>query len=631
MPEPPRILIVINSLLLGGAEQQAVELALQLHGRGWRVKVATLIPGGEFVARLEQAKIPLQQLDWSSRRPLNFLGLIRIVRRFKPTVVHTHLAYANIASRLCRPFCSMPVLICTAHSVFEHSRRLDLRGKVLDLLYRLTDHLCDRTTIVCQAGAQRYQADRLVPAHRLEVVYNGIDTTRFQPRTARRTEERTFRWISVGRLSPVKDFPTMLRAFALCLEKAGPDQRLDIIGGGKILPELQELSRSLGLEQHVHFHGSRPDVGQFLSQSDAFLQSSEWEGFPIVLLESASVALPVVVTDVGGNREIVVDGQTGLLAPPRDPEALAQCMQKLLHLDPQERRSWGKAARDNVLRHFSMETITDQWEEIYRQMLEKKSPQKARTDSVRDYFNRIAGDYSTRYASRDPYYRYFFQERLGEALGDETGFQGKVLDIGAGTGPLYDQLQRVSPQVRYLGLDISEEMLIHSNIPPENRKVGEFPQATGQAAPFDRIYCLGVTTYLDPASLQRVLQGMSEQLEVGGEAIVTFTNRASIDSLSRLLMSKIKYLPGIRHLLKDRVFGQDFTVHEVSLGQLKGLLPANLELSYVAYLNHTLTPINRIFPRPSVTLGRFLHPLIRNIRFLGFLSTDFLVRLRRVR
>ncbi|MBS2034830.1 glycosyltransferase [bacterium] len=623
-PEQKRVLLVSNGLQLGGAEQQLAELALRLQRRGWYVEVVSLRPGGAFLDTLVKASIAVHQVDWHPRRPLRFLRLIGIVRKFRPQVVHAHLAYANIAARLCRLFCAMPVLICTAHSVYEHTRKQDLRGRILDLLYRLTDGLCDLTTIVCEAGAQRYLKDRLARPKRIRVIYNGVDFAKFEGPFSQPDQEKAFRWISVGRLSSVKDYPTMLRAFAICLQKSTRAQELKIVGGGSELEALLQLTEQLNLKDQVEFLGSRADVPQCLAASQALLQSSEWEGFPIVLLEAAAAALPVVVTDVGGNREIVVDGETGLLCPPGDPQALAERMLQLLNLPPTKLKELGGAARERALKQFAIETIVDEWEELYTTMA------RSQTESVRGYFDQIADSYKQRYASQDPYYRYFFYERLTEALNRERDFRGKILDIGAGTGPLYDQLKVLSPEAEYYATDISPEMLERSQIPLERRRVGEFPQVTAEQAPFERIYCLGVTTYLDRPAVSRLLQGVSQQLARGGLAVVTFTNRGSIDFYTRAVLYRLMRLPGIRYFTRNRVAGQSFEYYEATLSQVRKLLPPGLELDEVVYLNHTVMPINRLFPKPSVALATRLHHWLGRSSALGFLSTDFLVRLRKL-
>lgn len=620
---PQRILLVSNGLQLGGAEQQLAELALRLLRRGWDVQVASLRPGGAFLEQLEAASIRVHQLDWHPRRPHRFLRLASIVREFRPQIVHAHLAYANLVARLCRPFSPMPVLICTAHSVYEHTRKLDFKGKLLDFLYRHTDQLCDLTTIVCQAGAKRYVKDGLVAAERIRVVYNGVDFSKFCAGSESAGSQAPFRWISVGRLSAVKDYPTMLRAFALILQSSDRPQELKIVGGGNEETALIRLAEQLKLTDYVQFLGSQTNIPELLASSHALLQSSEWEGLPIVLLEAAASSLPVVVTDVGGNREIVIDGETGFLTPPGDPEALAQRMRQLLNLTDSQRQQLGNTARSRALEQFSIDKILDQWEEIYARM------QDSQRHSVRSYFDRIAGSYKARYASQDPYYRYFFYERLQEALNGERDVRGKILDIGAGTGPLYDQLLIASPEAEYYGTDISPEMLERSNIPASQRAVGEFPQISQGQAPFDRIFCLGVTTYLDELGVQRLLQGLAEQLKSGGTAAVTFTNRASIDFWTRAVLYRLMRLPGIRYFTRNRVAGQTFSYYEVSPGQVLKELPQSLKVIEIVYLNHTVMPLNRIFPRTSVALATRLHRWLGRSRALGFLSTDFLVRLRK--
>jgi glycosyltransferase involved in cell wall biosynthesis len=112
-----------------------------------------------------------------------------------------------------------------------------------------------------------------------------------------------------------------------------------------------------------------------MSSADGYVMSSAWEGMPMVLLEAGAAALPIVATRVGGNQEVVGDGETGYLAPPRDPVALAAAMQRLMSLSGAERRSMGARGRDHVRTHYGLQRVAEQWEALYRELLARKGMQ----------------------------------------------------------------------------------------------------------------------------------------------------------------------------------------------------------------------------------------------------------------
>jgi len=111
---------------------------------------------------------------------------------------------------------------------------------------------------------------------------------------------------------------------------------------------------------------------QLMHTTDAYVSSSSWKGMPTVLLEASASGLPIVATDVGGNREVVVDGVTGFLVPPRNPEALAEAMLRMMNLPEEKRREMGRAARKHVEENFSLDHVVDLWEALYKELLERK-------------------------------------------------------------------------------------------------------------------------------------------------------------------------------------------------------------------------------------------------------------------
>jgi glycosyltransferase involved in cell wall biosynthesis len=183
--------------------------------------------------------------------------------------------------------------------------------------------------------------------------------------------EGEFVWLAVGRFETAKDYPTMLRAFAQVRERH-PRTVLLLVGRGSLQGETDALVGALGLSGAVRFLGVRRDVPELMSAADGYVMSSAWEGMPMVLLEAAGAGLPIVTTAVGGNREVVRDGETGFLVPPRDPDALAGAMLRLLELPEPERRAMGERGHVRVRTEYGLSQVAERWEALYREVLARR-------------------------------------------------------------------------------------------------------------------------------------------------------------------------------------------------------------------------------------------------------------------
>ncbi|MBO8143311.1 MAG: glycosyltransferase [Thermodesulfobacterium sp.] len=371
--KPVRILYLITGLNIGGAETQLIRVATRLKARGWDVRVVSLLPPRAYVKELEAAGIPVLSLGIRRKLPdpRPILRLARLIREWRPHIVHSYMVHANLLVRLVRLIAPMPVLICSARNINEG-------GRLREILYRLTDSLCDLTTQVSQAGLERYVRIGAVPRHKIRYIPNGVDTAHFKPdpeiRVALRKElglENLFVWLAVGRFDPQKDYPSLVRAFARVVAEESNTVLL-IAGDGPLRPSVKELVRELRLEGSVRFLGIRRDMPKLMNAADAYAMSSAWEGMANVLLEASASALPIVATDVGGNGEIVLDGETGFLVPPKDPDKLAQAMLRLMGMPEEERQAMGKAARKHIEANFSLDRVVDMWENLYCEFLAQK-------------------------------------------------------------------------------------------------------------------------------------------------------------------------------------------------------------------------------------------------------------------
>ena len=368
-----KVMFLITGLAYGGAETQLVNLATKLKCRGWDVRVVSMLPPQAFVEELKNAHIPLATLNM--RRgvadPRAVFRLLKILREWEPDILHSHMVHANLLARVVRIFCKIPVLISTAHSIDEG-------GSWREVAYRLTDPLADLTTNVSRTAVERYIRVGAAPKNKIIFMPNGIDTAKFNLNKAAGQHLRNelgvdnyFVWLAVGRFEEAKDYPNMLRAFKMIVSKKS-DVVLLLVGQGSLLEEVKKLAGALGMKDNVRFLGVRQDVPDLMNAADAFVLSSRWEGFGLVLAEAMSCQLPVVATDSGGPREILNGGKLGHLVPPGDSEALAAAMMKMMSLPEAERQAMGRAGRAYIEANYSLEHVVDQWEVLYKELLTKR-------------------------------------------------------------------------------------------------------------------------------------------------------------------------------------------------------------------------------------------------------------------
>lgn len=363
-----RIVYVLTSLGMGGAERQALAQAERMARRGHTVAILALRPhlAEEWPTTLEVTHLDMRKL------PLNMLqGLVRgrrFLQEFQPDLLHSHSFHANLVARLLKVLVPSTAVLSTVHNVYEG-------GWMRMLAYRLTDGLSRRTTAVCEAAAGRFVSMRAVPQHKCAVVANGIETAKLTPDPERRARIREqmcvageFVWMTAGRVVQAKDYPNLLRAFVRVFA-IHPDVQLWIAGAStaKEAERLRKMCAIRGLGDAVRWLGLRRDLPALLDAADGFVLASAWEGMPLALGEAMAMEKPVVATDVGGTRELV--GDTGAIVPSSAPDALAAAMLEMMERTPEYRRALGLAERRRICLKFDMDAKADEWEELYRSVL----------------------------------------------------------------------------------------------------------------------------------------------------------------------------------------------------------------------------------------------------------------------
>ena len=356
----------IVHLVIGGAVAGGQRVALQLAhaARARGDDVAFAVPGaGPFVDLLEGDGIPARPVPL--HRTFDLLGARRLRQLLgRRTILHTHtLVAGNVLGTLASPG---PVL---RHLHIENHFR-PATEPILRRLDNATARRCARLIAVSKDTRRAYERQGYPPG-RMEVVYNGVPPPAARSNGNLRGElgvpEGAPLLGEIGRLCDVKGQRELIEAVSLL-----PDAWLVLVGadiesGGAFQRELERVAQRAGVRDRVVFTGHRDDAAQLLNELDVLVLPSWTEGLPVTVLEAMARGRAVVATPVGGTPEVVADGETGVLVPPRDPRALAEEIGRLL-ADPELRERMGRAGRERVARHFSEEAMTRRVLEIYDEL-----------------------------------------------------------------------------------------------------------------------------------------------------------------------------------------------------------------------------------------------------------------------
>jgi glycosyltransferase involved in cell wall biosynthesis len=304
---------------------------------------------------------------------LDALGrLYRLLRQERPIILHAWMIHANVLGRALGRLAGVAIIITSR-------RNVSIGGKRREAINRVTAGLGDRAIAVCELARQVEIEQTKVLPEKVVTIYNGVEADMFsqvapqsavQARSAFGIPTDVLLVGSVGRFRLQKGFVDLLVAMRQVDEHVS-GTRLLLVGDGDLQDDLEAKTLSLGLDKVVTFAGMRSDVPKILKALDVFVLPSWWEGMPNAVLEAMAAGLPVVATAVGGTPEVVVDGVTGLLVPPHDPDSLAQAIVRLLG-DPDLRRRMGQAGQDRVGQQFSVEKMVEQTQTLYEQLVIEK-------------------------------------------------------------------------------------------------------------------------------------------------------------------------------------------------------------------------------------------------------------------
>ncbi|MFH0965750.1 MAG: glycosyltransferase [Planctomycetota bacterium] len=366
-PRPRRgLLMVIATLDNAGTENQMTLLSTGLAERGRAVAVACLTRSGPLEGRLREVGITIEVLHKRGKLDFRaFARLFALVRRFRRGIIHTWLFTSNSYGRFA-------ALLARAPRVVASERSLDpWKGSIETGIDRAFARV-SRVIVANARAVKQALVSRGVPADRIVVIPNGVRLPAADPEAAAALRKRFAPAGEpvigyVGRISSEKRLDTLIEALHR-LADLTPSPALLVVGDGPDRFRIESLAEDLIHERRAHFVGEVVDVADYYACMDLLVLPSRYEGLPNALIEAAAAGLPVVACDVGGVREVVSDGESGLIVASEDPEALAQAIRRLLE-NPALRAALGEAARRIASEKFSLDGMIRAYDGLYQDLL----------------------------------------------------------------------------------------------------------------------------------------------------------------------------------------------------------------------------------------------------------------------
>ncbi len=372
-----KVLEMIDRPFLGGG--QAALLALANHLDKGRFDVSICAEdGGPLEEEARNLGLSFLPAPFNKKFSLSINPAIRrILKENKTDILHTHGGIAGLFGRRAAQKSRTPVVVHTLHGIhYLHYRNRALRFLSI-LLERRLSARTDAVIFVSEADLGQGRRFKLVPEAKMTLIKNGIDALEFQETEAFDKKKRELKWRlkldppvvgTVARLHRQKGIVDLLAA-APQIHLGRPEAKIVVIGGGPQERELRKKAQKLGLERFFVMLGERRDARELLSLLDVFVLPSLWEGLPLVLLEAAAMGKPIVATDIDGVREIIRDGETGLLVPPKNPEKLSEAVLRLLQ-NSDLAHKLGQEARAAIPPAFSLSKMVNETEQLYLRLFQ---------------------------------------------------------------------------------------------------------------------------------------------------------------------------------------------------------------------------------------------------------------------
>jgi glycosyltransferase involved in cell wall biosynthesis len=353
----------------GGAQIHVRDLALWLKGQGndpivfsgWQGKVSDFLISQDIPC----FEVPdlVRQID-PVKDVKAFFQIRALLKEHRPDVLSCHSSKAGLLGRLAAKSCGVPVVF-TAHG-WAFTEGVPIRQRLIyGLIEKFAGWFSDHIVTVSDYDRDLGLKSRIVPPQKITTVHNGMPD---RPAPVRGARSEPPRLMMVARVGPQKDHERLLRVL---WGLADLPWTLDLVGGGDDL-ELRQMAEKFGIADRVIFRGERDDVPDLMDgKADLYLLVSNWEGFPRSILEAMRSSLPVIASDVGGVREAVVDGETGLVVTPGEDAPLMNAVRRLLE-DESLRLQMGAAGRKRFEENFTFLAMAGKTLEVYKKVIDDR-------------------------------------------------------------------------------------------------------------------------------------------------------------------------------------------------------------------------------------------------------------------
>jgi glycosyltransferase involved in cell wall biosynthesis len=354
--------LITGSTSFGGAEAHVRDLAIGLIARGHECVVMVGAPESLLTRQLRSSGVPVVMIP-ALRKPIHpFLDPISLVqviaalRTIQPDIIATHTSKAGFIGRIAATFLGISSFF-TPHGLSFIHRATSKPIRFRLALERIALSL--GATFIAVCDAERCLALQLLPLHPSSIVtiHNGIPDRAPAPRQPHTTTIITM----IARFDLQKDHATLFKALATLTDL---DWQLRLAGSGPLLPAARHLAAEYGLTQRIQFLEECADTPALLAASDIFVLISNWEAFPISILEAMREGLPILATDIGGVNEAIHDGVNGFLIPPQDSNRIAHCL-RLLICSADLRQVMGSRSRHTFTERFVAPLMLDKTETVY--------------------------------------------------------------------------------------------------------------------------------------------------------------------------------------------------------------------------------------------------------------------------
>ena len=369
--EPVRLLFVIDNLQFGGGERVFSQIINGLNSGRYHISLISS-SNEQFRNAIQNPQVQYHNLDFFKRfNPVSIFKMVKIIRNNRIQIIHGQGARAEFHARIAKRIAGNPLYISTIAMPVEGFDVGFIRKKAYRFADYFSEQYVDRFIVVSDALKEMLIHKRNIPDSTVVRIFNGIELDSFTPnpefssfREQLQISRNTFLIGAIGRMVWQKGFEYLIRAIPMVID-AYPDSKFLLVGDGPLNERLKNLVRRFKIEKHVVFTGFRNDISEILSAIDLLAVPSIIEGFPMITLEAMAMMKPIIASNIDGISEQIIDGESGILIPPKDSDALAGSIIDTLR-NKGLKKTLGINARKRVETAFSIEKMLFETEKIYQ-------------------------------------------------------------------------------------------------------------------------------------------------------------------------------------------------------------------------------------------------------------------------